>query len=282
MKFYKPTSLPSLFQFIETVENKKYFLAGGTDINVQIKNGMIKDGTVIFINHLQELKGIRKVNNDIIIGALTSYQDILKSDLIKSHLPWFGKSLRFFASPQLQSMATIGGNIANGSPTADVLPLLLVLDARLKIMAKSKIREVPCNEFFTGYKKNILKRNELIGAVMIPMNAEQDYQIYYNKVASRRALTIAKLALAGMMKIKGGKIEQIKLGAGALNEYPRRLKSVEEYLTGKQIDRIEVLGIEDILKSEITPISDLRSEKEYRFQVTLNLIIDFINAQKNN
>ncbi len=276
MKFYKPTSIPDLFRISEEIEGKKYFLAGGTDINVQIKNGIIKDEPVIFINHLNELKGIKESEDIILIGTLTTYKEIIESDLLRKVLPFFQNSLKSFASPILQTMATIGGNIANGSPTADVTPLLLVLDAKLKLFSKSRIREVKLSEFFTGYKEFILKANEIIGAILIPKNAETGFDTFFEKVGSRKSLTIAKLEIAGLKRLKNNKIEEIKIAAGALNEYPRRLHKLEEFLTGKDIDRIDFSQVEEILNREITPISDLRSDKEYRLQVSFNLIQSFI------
>jgi len=276
MKFYKPKSLLELFVISEKIEGKKYFLAGGTDINVQIKNGIIKDEPIIFLNHLSELKGILQSDNHIIIGTLTNFREILESKLLKNKLPFFQNSLQKFASPLIQSMATIGGNIANGSPTADVVPLLLVLDAKLKLFSKSKLREVPISEFYTGYKKFILKRNEIIGAVLIPENAETGYETFYKKIGSRKALYIAKLAIAGLKRISNNKIEDIKFAVGSLNEYPRRLYEVEEYLKNKSVDEIDFSELEYHLKKEITPISDLRSDKEYRYQVCVNLIRTFL------
>ena len=276
MKFYKPTSIPDLFQISEKIEGKKYFLAGGTDINVQIKNGMIRDEPVIFINHLNELKGIKESEDIILIGTLTTYKEIIESELLRKVLPFFQNSLKSFASPILQTMATIGGNIANGSPTADVTPLLLVLDAKLKLFSKSRIREVKLSEFFTGYKKFTLKANEIIGAILILKNAETGFDTFFEKVGSRKSLTIAKLEIAGLKRLKNNKIEEIKIAAGALNEYPRRLHKLEEFLTGKDIDRIDFSQVEEILNREITPISDLRSDKEYRLQVSFNLIQSFI------
>ena len=277
MKFYKPKSLLELFEISEKIEGKKYFLAGGTDINVQIKNGIIKDEEIIFLNHLTELKGILHSNNHIIIGALTSFSEILESELCRLKLPFFQNSLKNFASPLIQTSATIGGNIANGSPTADVVPLLLVLDAKLKLFSKSKLREIPISEFYTGYKQFTLKRNEIIGAVLIPENAEHDYETFYKKVGSRNTLTIAKIAFAGLKRISNNKIEEIKLAVGSVNEYPRRLNKTEEYLKDKPVNEIDFSVLENQLKKEITPISDLRSDKEYRYQVCVNLIRTFLN-----
>jgi len=276
MKFFKPTSLPDLFQIVNDIEGKKYYLAGGTDINVQIKKDMIKDEPIIYINHLNELRGIFEVEDNIIIGCLTSFKDLLESILIKKHLPYLQESLNSFASPLLQAMASLGGNLANGSPTADLVPPLLVLDAKLKILSRSKMRIIPLADFYKGYKQFNLRNNELIGAIIISKQVETGYECFHKKIGSRKALTIAKIGLAGLKKVENGLLEEIKLAVGSLNEYPRRLFKLEEYLAGKRIETLNFAAIEEILQKEITPISDLRSDKEYRWQVTVNLLETFL------
>ena len=277
MKFYKPTSLNELFETIEAIDDKVYFLAGGTDINVQIKKDIIKDGSIVYINHLSELKGIIESDDMVILGALTSYQELLDSELIQKKFPFFHDSLQYFASPLLTTMATIAGNLANGSPTADITPLLLIADAQVKLLRKSKMRVIPVSEFYTGYKQFNLKKNEIIGAILLAANYEDGYTSYYKKVGSRLSLTIAKVSIAGLKKIENGMIADIKIAAGALNEYPRRLTKLEAYLKGKNQDEITRDGVAEVLSTEITPISDLRSDKEYRFEVALNLIMEFIS-----
>ncbi len=277
MKFIRPNDMEGLFQNIEENNDRKYFLAGGTDINIQIKNGTIKDAEIIYIKHLKELNGIQIEKDDIVIGATTNISDILNSKIIKENLPFFQRSLESFASPLLQTSATIGGNIANGSPTADVVPLLLVLDAKLEIVSKSQIRIIELTNFFTGYKTNIMKANELIRSIIIPKKAENGFDTFFEKVGSRKSLMISKISLAGLKNISHNKFTTIKLAAGSLNEYPRRLYKIEEYLTDKSLLEIDFLKVEELLNEEITPITDLRSDKEYRYHVCVNLIRTFLN-----
>lgn len=276
MKFYEPRSLSELFEIIEQIDSKVYFLAGGTDINIQIKKGILKNDPIIYINHLTELQGLRKIENQVLLGSLTSYLKLLESNLIAEQFPFLANSLKYFASPLLHTMATIGGNLANGSPTADITPLLLVMDAKLKLLRKNKMRIIPLSDFYLGYKKFNLKPNEIIGAVLLPLDAEKDYISFYKKVGSRLSLTIAKVSIAGLKKIEAGIITEVKIAAGAVNEYPRRLSLLEKFLIGKQLETITRKQVAEILIKEITPISDLRSDKEYRFEVALNLIMEFL------
>ena len=276
MKFNKPKDINSLYEALDNME-KQYLLAGGTDINVQIKNGTISDPNIIYINHIKELSGIEEENDQILIGSTISFKEIIDSGIIKKHLPLIHNSLQNFASPLIQTSATIGGNIANGSPTADVIPILLALDAKLMISSKSTNREVFLKDFFTGYKQNVMKNNELITKIIISKNAEYKYQTFYEKVGSRNSLAIAKVAIAGIKKVGKEKIIDIKIAVGSLTEYPRRLFKVEEYVKGKTLLEIDFEKVEKFLNMEITPISDLRSDKEYRYHVCVNLIRTFLN-----
>ncbi|MCD4820208.1 MAG: FAD binding domain-containing protein [Candidatus Cloacimonetes bacterium] len=279
MKFYKPDNLNELLGYINNLENKFYLLAGGTDINVQIKNGFINDEEIIYINHLDELRNIEDSERELKLGTLVTFAEILNSDLISNNFPFLQESLKNFASPLLQNMATIGGNIANGSPTADVLPLLLVLEAKLELVSSNSSRVVEIKDYFTGYKKTLLKSDEIIKNIIL---SKDKYHLFtkklYKKVGARNALTIAKAAIACLIKTNNQVIEDFVIAAGSLNEFARRLYRVENYLIGKKFSELDYTEIETLLRKEITPISDIRSDKEYRFQVFYNLLENFLTV----
>lgn len=277
MNFFNPKNLKELHSIADKIDGKYYYLAGGTDINVQIKHEMIgKDDNIIYINELSELKGIIEEEDEIILGSLTTFTQLLKSELMQKYFPILAENLQNFASPLLQTTATIGGNIANGSPTADIIPLLLVLDAKLILSGANGERTVMLNGFYTGYKKNFLAKGEIIKSIVINKNALNGANTFYKKVGARKILTIAKVSLAAIWEMENSKIKRICLAAGSLNEYARRLPLVEQYLLNKKKTEVDLKKLEEILKQEVTPISDLRSDREYRFQVCLNLIKEII------
>lgn len=278
MNFFKPQNLPELFEIANSLEGKYYLLAGGTDINVQIKHRMISQSAdVIYINHLAELQAQIEADDKIIFAALTTFQDLLSSELVQTYFPLLSDNLQNFASPLLQTTATIGGNIANGSPTADIMPLLLVLDADLILASEAGERTLALRDFFSGYKKNALKSGEIIKAISIKKTAQKNAETFYQKVGARKTLTIAKVSLAALIKKDNSKIKRIRLAAGSLNEYARRLPMTEEFLSGQEIGKIDLAELKKIIQKEITPISDLRSDKEYRYSVFFNLIRSFLD-----
>lgn len=276
MNFFKPTDLNNLFELIGKIDGRNYFLAGGSDINVQIKNKMITNDNIIYINNLMELQGIKENNDNVVLGALTTFKQIITSSIIQDNFPLLSENLQNFASPLIQTSATIGGNIANGSPTADIMPLLMVLDAEIIITGKDETRQININKFYHGYKQNALKPNEIIKEIWLKKDIQKDAETFYQKVGARKTLTIAKVSLAGLKKIENESIKEIHLAAGSLNEFARRLPKLEKYITGKKRVDINLQELETILAKEITPISDLRSNKDYRFQVCLNLIKTFL------
>ena len=265
-KLIRVESLSDLFAKSASCKEDFYYLAGGTDINVQISKQMIKDSVLYFISNLDELKGITVCGDELVIGSGETFGNIINSKLIKSKVPFLSESLMNFASPLLQNAATIGGNIANGSPTADATPLLLALDAEVALVSAEGERRVKLCDYFTGYKKSVLKKGELIEAVVIKIEDGKSY--FYKKVSSRKSLTIAKVSLAAVYSKDGDKFSSLRIAVGSLNEYARRLPKAEKVLLDGGSDD----ELMKALKEEITPITDLRSDAEYRFDVAYNLI----------
>ncbi len=274
MNFYKPDSLLEALKLLSDLPDKKLLLAGGSDINILIRQKKITAESVIFINHLSELHGIDIFNNKLIIGAATTISEISHSLLIREHCPFLAASLADFASPPIANFATLAGNIANSSPTADTVPLLLVLEAELVLKSHHSTRNIPLAECYTGYKKTVLHDDELITAIEIPMLPTTDYHPYYIKIGSRTALTISKISLA-FVKHKSN----FKIAAGSLNEYPRRLRNVEKYLSDNPLSQNDD-ALLIALQNDVTPISDFRSDKEFRLQVCFNYLRKFINDTK--
>ena len=269
------TDLTELLKLINT-DKKSWFVAGGTDINLNIeRNQLPDDAELFFINGITSLKNIEKSKGYIKIGALSTFTDIIESNVIKEKLPFLKNALRDFASPQIRNVATIAGNIANGSPTADSVPILLALDAELVLSSVKGSRVVRLSEFFTDYKKNILKNNEVITEILIPDDFAEA-RLFYYKVGNRSALTIAKVNIAVL------KHKQINIAAGSVNSYPIRLTSLEELINEKGIESLTNESIEKELEQVITPITDFRSTSEYRFTVSRNLICSTLDFLKRN
>jgi xanthine dehydrogenase FAD-binding subunit len=267
-----PNDLNHLLQELAERTEPALLLAGGTDIIVQRKKGVLPQRDVFCITHLPELKRIGTVDGMIRIGAGVTFTELLESGTVQAGCPFLTNALKGFASPLIRSLATLGGNIANASPTADSIPPLLVLDAVLELLSASETRLIPLHEFYHGYKVTSLRPDEILRAIRIPDVRDWPGKWYYRKVGGRNALAIAKLSIGAYFRVENGQIAEIRVAAGALNEYPRRLSGLETMLLGREPETVTLEEIDEALVSEITPLDDLRSTSIYRGTVCGNLI----------
>jgi CO/xanthine dehydrogenase FAD-binding subunit len=280
MELHRPRSLAELVETAQRISGRKYYLAGGTDFAVQRRAGALADGHVILLRGLPELTGITESGRLLRIGAATTIASLAASVLVRDRLPLLAQSLERFASPQIRSMATLGGNICNGSPTADTVPPLLVLEAEVELASASGTRSVPLSAFFTGYKRNALRDAEILSAVLVRAGELDSYRIGYRKVGARATMAIAKLSVAMAARHAAGprsaSIDDLRLAVGSLNEYPRRLRQTETLMRGAEPRSVSTARLAEAVRSEITPISDFRSDASYRESVCIGLIRELL------
>jgi len=193
---------------------------------------------------------------------LASFTSLMCSDLVADRLPMLIEAARQVGGVQIQNRGTLGGNIANGSPAGDSLPVLAATDAVLVLRSATGERRVPITAFYTGYRKNVMRVDELITAIEVePVVGAQ----YFRKVGTRAALAISKIVIAGVRNATP------RIAFGSVAPTVVRARATEQALaSGASID--EAIAI---LNTEITPIDDLRSSAAYRMRVAGNLLRRF-------
>lgn len=237
-------------------------LAGCTDVYVEFNFGHTHAKRFLNLWELSELRGISENAGILRIGALTTYTDMLRSSVIADFLPIMTTCARLVGGCQIQNRGTLGGNIANGSPAGDTLPILAVVDAIIVTQSLSGVRRIPFLSFYTGYRQSVLLPGELIVAVEIPKpNGVQ----WFRKVGTRAANAISKVVAAG---IRG---ETVRLAFGSVGPTVIRAHHAENVLaSGGTVEQAVAA-----LASDIRPIDDLRSTSRYRNQVAQNLLRAF-------
>src|SRR5437762_6621465 len=169
-------------------------IAGGTDLMVQITGELGEPPErVVDLWRLDELRGIRQDGEALVIGALTTYTELRRSELVARHLPALADVAATIGAAQIQNRGTIGGNIANASPAGDTLPLLLATDAEIVVGGPRGERRVPASEFFPAYRRTARADDELILRVRIPLPAGR--QVRFRKVGTRRAPASSKVEI---------------------------------------------------------------------------------------
>ena len=257
--------------------NDSVIFAGGTDLMVEHLRGsnlIAKfDKPILFINDIDELKGIKEDENNIIIGALTTFDEIIKSDLTPQVLK---DSASGIAGPPIRNIATIGGNICNASPSADSLPSLYAMDAVLVLKTKNSQREVKIKDFITGVSKTILKNDEILTHIIIP---KKNYKYsFYRKIGTRKANALSKLAICALVCKENDKY-RFKISFCTLGVTVTRDESIEEKYIVSDINewKNNIKSIQEAYSSIMNPRNSARSTALYRKKCALNLIEYFLD-----
>jgi CO/xanthine dehydrogenase FAD-binding subunit len=241
-------------------------LAGGTDLMVEINEGRRTPESVVSVARLPELCGWRLDGGDLVIGAATTYTELLDAGVAR-HSPALAAAARTVGSPQIRNAGTLGGNLATASPAGDTLPVLVALDARVEIASRLGDRVVPVLELFAGPKRTVLRPNELITSVRVPCwRGPQDYL----KVGVRNAMVIAVASLAFAVDLEH---RRIGIGLGSVGPTPLTATDASHWLAERvdwRDDRIVIADPADIgefgrrVAAVAQPIDDHRSTAGYR------------------
>ena len=245
--------------------------AGGTDLMVLLEAGKLPEGRYLSLWNLTELRGIEDRPDAIVLGALTTYTDVLRHATLQRDFPLLGRAARETGGVATQNRGTIGGNIANASPAADPPPALLAYDAELELVSVRGTRQVAYDRFHHGYKQMDLGADELIARIVLPKRPHAWTQ-YYRKVGTRRAQAISKVCLAAAVDQSAGVVRDIRIGLGSVAPVPLRARQAEAALRGHAVDQATIAAAQQALARDISPIDDLRSTARYRLQVAQNLL----------
>jgi xanthine dehydrogenase small subunit len=239
-------------------------LAGCTDLYVGFYFGTVPGRRFLDLHGLPELRGIRRHGEALVIGALTTYTELIASPLVRRCLPILAEASRRVGSPQIQNRGTLGGNIANASPAGDALPVLAVAEATVVLRGIDGERRVPFTSFYTGYRQTVMRPDELIVVIEVrPVEGRQ----WFRKVGTRAAQAISKVVMAAV------RAPRPRIALGSVAPTVVRTPRTEAVLAGGGT----LAEAQAVLMDEIQPIDDLRSTAAYRRRVSANLLGQFWN-----
>jgi CO/xanthine dehydrogenase FAD-binding subunit len=250
--------------------------AGGTDLMVLLESGKLSHKNYLNIWNLGELRGITATTDHLTLGALTTYTEVQSNPILREEFPMLCQAASETGGLAIQNRGTLGGNIANASPAADSPPALLAYNAELELLSVRGSRWVPYQTFHTGYKKMIMEPDELLARVRLP-RLWPDLHHYYRKVGTRKAQAISKVCLAATARVYEGTVDKVRIAFGSIAPIPLRCIKTEAALQGARLDAGIIEKAKAELAREIVPIDDIRSTKNYRLRVSLNLLEDFLD-----
>jgi carbon-monoxide dehydrogenase medium subunit len=259
-------NLREAIEYMSKLKDAKV-MAGGTDLIVDLKMGRFKPKYVVYIGGLQELKYIHDDGTSLRIGALTTIQEILDSRIVTTKTPLLKAVAEKFAYWQIRNSATIGGNICNASPAADMALPLLVHSALVKVESLEGSRLVSIRDFFKGPRQTALKPGEIVTEIIVPYGDMDDYSYAYFKAGRRLGHDLSLVAVACAVKTGGGVILDARIALNSVAPTPIRATTVERTLIGKRASPEVIEEVSKLVVHDISPISDVRAPAEYRLHM---------------
>jgi CO/xanthine dehydrogenase FAD-binding subunit len=249
--------------------------AGGTDLMVLLEAGKLPHKNYLNIWNLNELRGIEVTDEHVTLGSLTTYTDVRSHEVLRKEFPMLCQAASETGGLAIQNRGTLGGNIVNASPAADSPPALLAYDAELELISVNGERWLPYHGFHTGYKQMVRRPDELLARIRLPRATGNLHQ-YYRKVGTRKAQAISKICLAATARMEDKVVADVRIVFGSVAPIPLRCLKTEETLRRLELDQGSIDKAKVALSREIVPIDDIRSTKNYRLKVSINLLEDFL------
>ena len=261
--YYAPASIPEVSELLSQFGLRAKLMAGGTDLLAKMKDGLIEPEIVISLKNLDELKKIEYVaGTGLIIGARITHNELVNSDILNKKYMSVSEAAHQIAANQVRHMGTIGGNLINAVPSADLPPIFIALNASVKLVGPGGERTIPLEELFTGVCETCCATNELLTAVIIPDQKMTGSN--YKKFGLRRSGALAIVGVASAVEVEGKLIKDARIVLGAVAPTPIRAQKAEAFLKGKEISDAVLDEAGVIASEEAKPISDIRASAEYR------------------
>jgi carbon-monoxide dehydrogenase small subunit/xanthine dehydrogenase small subunit len=261
--YLRPRSLEEALEILAQRGAEARPLAGGTDILVQAKDGRPDRASLVDLTAVPELKGIEDRGEHVSIGAGVTHSEMVASELLKRWAPALPEACAVIGGPQIRNRGTLGGNLANASPAADCVPPLYAADAVVEVVSVSARRDVPITAFFTGPRRSVLARDELIVGVRIPRRP--GVRGAFLRLGQRQAQAISKVSVAVGIAFRDGRPDWVRVALGSVAPTVVRAPRAEKVLLEGGPDALR--QAREIVMEEIAPIDDLRSTREYRRQM---------------
>ncbi len=246
-------------------------IAGATDVGLWVTKQFRDLGPVAFLNGCADLRGITFTDTTIRIGAMTTLSDLVP--VMEAHHPSFAALIRRYGSVQVRNAATVGGNIANGSPIGDSPPALIALGATLHLRRGDARRAIPLEDFFLDYGRQDRAPGEFVEAVTIPrVGPDQPDRLRCYKISKRFDQDISAVCGCFNIAVEEGVVVSARIAFGGMAGIPKRAAAVESALAGKSWTEATIAAAIPAFATDFTPLSDMRASADYRLSVAGNLL----------
>lgn len=242
-------------------------VAGATEVGLWVTKQFRDLGPVCFASRCDDLRGVR-VGEDVIgIGALTDMETLRRA--LAPHHPAFAELLRRFASVQIRNAATIGGNVAEGSPIGDTMPALIALGATVHLRLGERVRAMPLEDLYLDYRVQAREPGEIVTRIDVPRQAD----LRCHKLSKRFDQDISAVCLAASLPVEDGVMRGPRVAFGGMAAIPKRAAAVEAALDGEPLTRATMEAAAERLARDFTPLSDMRASAGYRMDAARGMLL---------
>jgi len=262
--YHRPTTLEEACRLL-AADPRATALAGGTDLMVHLRQPWRgkRPSAVVSLRRIPALAAIDVTDHALRIGAGVTLTALIEHPVVRREYPVLPFTARYMGSPAIRNLATVGGNLCNASPAADLSPVLLALDAEVAVASPHGDRRLPLGDLFRGPGQTILGPGELLAWVAVP-RVHAGWYLRYERLDVRRAMDIAIASVALALRVDGPRVAAARLALGAVAPTARRVPEVERLLVDEGLGRASIGRAAELAQAAAAPIGDVRATAQYR------------------
>jgi aerobic carbon-monoxide dehydrogenase medium subunit len=270
--YFEPETAAEACSLISNGANKAKILAGGTDLLVKMKRGLEGPQSLVSLKRITAFSEIRYIAGESLnIGALVTISRLITSSIINEEFEILGQAAGMMALPQVRNRGTIGGNLCNASPAADTAPALIALGSRVKVTGLTGERTIPLEEFFTGPGQTVLRHDEILTEIRVPVPSCRAGGSYVKLSLRHHDLATVSVAAMVVLSPEGRVCEDARIVLGAVAPTVIRSHQAEQALKGRTLDEGMIKASARAAAETARPISDIRASAEYRKEMVMVL-----------
>lgn len=270
-RYLVPQSVGETVHILEVEGEGAHVIAGGTDLVVRMRDGVVRPTALVDIQRLPELAEIDRRNHSLHIGATVTIASLITSPDVRRLAPVIAEAGSLMGAVQLRNLATVGGNLASAVPSADLAPPLLALGAVAHIIGPTSRRTLPLEAFFVGPHLSALAPGELLTAVEVPLPAAGSGAAFL-KFGKRSAQVLSVVNASAWVQLRNGIVEEVRIALGAVAPTPMRARAAEDVLRGEPPDPRHLDESALAAAAETKPISDMRGSAGFRRELSRVLV----------
>jgi carbon-monoxide dehydrogenase medium subunit len=259
--YVRPASVADAVAALQQGGDDAKILAGGQSLIPVLRLRLAAPTVLVDLGGIAELRGVREDGDKIVLGAMTSYYDVIKDESVQQHVPLLAQATETVADNQVRHMGTVGGSLAHADPAGDIGAVALALDAEMVIAGDSGTRTVPASEFFVDYFTTAIGEDEILTEVRFPKYT--GWGSHYEKF-NRTAQAWSMVAIAAAIRVEGGSIAEARVGLTNMGTTPIRARGVEEALVGQPATADAVRSAAERVTEGTTAPSDADAASDYR------------------